>query len=238
MPLDFNRIPRQLTDIIKNVHLSHRFAKQIEHGISFEHSNWKLFEPSKFVYSFFTFNTLYEINWAETIRSERIWDNRRLDTVDKIKKFLQFIYQYKKTITLKEKYDENLSTDFLNRITNDSNIKRIDKSLPVQKTIRQNFEDAIHNYCNPNFVLDQTEHYKIIWFIYQVRNNIFHGSKTATEMIKGGQRERLLIYSNLILATNEMFFSVINENFGVPLSDGNELKENAQLNDTTIIRSN
>ena len=31
-------------------------------------TDWKLFEPSKFIYSYFTFNMIYEIDWIESPR--------------------------------------------------------------------------------------------------------------------------------------------------------------------------
>jgi len=50
---------------------------------------------------------------------------------------------------------------------------------------------------------------EIIGFIYQVRNNIFHGTKTTIEMADRNQRERLEIYSKILIATNELLFRVL-----------------------------
>ena len=43
-------------------------------------------------------------------------------------------------------------------------------------------------------------------FVYLVRNNIFHGTKTTIEMSDKNQRKRLEIYSNILIATNELLF--------------------------------
>ena len=47
---------------------------------------------------------------------------------------------------------------------------------------------------------------EILGFIYSVRNNIFHGTKTTIEMSDKNQRKRLDIYSNILIAVNELLF--------------------------------
>ena len=80
---------------LKSIDISRLFALRIEHGVSYENSEWKLFEPTTFIYSFFAFNMLYEIDWEESFQRDQIWDyrgRRELYTSDKIKKLLNFIY--------------------------------------------------------------------------------------------------------------------------------------------------
>ena len=42
----------ELQNKIKSIELSYLFAKNLKHGIN-ENDCWQLFEPSKFIYSFF-----------------------------------------------------------------------------------------------------------------------------------------------------------------------------------------
>lgn len=49
----------------------------------------------------------------------------------------------------------------------------------------------------------------IIRFVYMVRNNIFHGTKNTIEMSEVFQRKRLDIYSNIIIAINELLFKAL-----------------------------
>lgn len=48
-------------------------------------------------------------------------------------------------------------------------------------------------------------------------------------MIKGGQRERLLDYSHILIATIEMFYEILNLNFNYRLTSKFELDENVQI---------
>ena len=60
----------ELQNKIKSIELSYLFAKNLKHGIN-ETGDWKLFEPSRFIYSFFAFNMIYEINWELTFSKKR-----------------------------------------------------------------------------------------------------------------------------------------------------------------------
>ncbi len=83
---------KELESTLKSINISYLFAKNLEHGISYQRSNWELFEPSKFIYSFFTFNMLYEIDWEKTLHLKFIWDQRSENyTSDKIILLLKFI---------------------------------------------------------------------------------------------------------------------------------------------------
>ena len=45
-------------------------AKELRHGIKKE--SWSLFEPSKFVYAFFAFNSFYSIDWDESAKEQKL----------------------------------------------------------------------------------------------------------------------------------------------------------------------
>jgi hypothetical protein len=45
-------------------------ARELVHGV--KDSGWKLFEPSKFVYAFFAFNSFYSIDWEETKKQNQL----------------------------------------------------------------------------------------------------------------------------------------------------------------------
>lgn len=226
---------RKLESTLKSINISYLFAKNLEHGISYQRSNWELFEPSKFIYSFFTFNMLYEIDWKETIKRKFIWDARSKDyTSDKIILLLEFIHNHldnSSFISFYKKYDDKLSIiSNSNYIKPDSNIERKDRTnffRSNENSYLENFKSALRNIDNGNISIE--DHYKLIIFCYQVRNNIFHGLKKATEMIESGQRDRLLNYSQIILATIEMFFEILETKHNYRPATEDELKENAKV---------
>lgn len=54
---------------LRNLHL---ISKDFNHIIEYQPGSWKTFEPTKFVYSFFTFNTFYNYDWFKSIESNEL----------------------------------------------------------------------------------------------------------------------------------------------------------------------
>jgi len=203
-----------LEETLKSINISFLFAKQLDHGITDGEREWRLFEPTKFIYSFFTFNMLYEIDWKETLSRDRIWNAERKEyTSNKIVELLEFIYLESNQPDFR-KYYSGYDNEFSllkhsKNIRADKNINRIDTSIFSEEKLSylQNYRHAVRKIPGNDFSL--IDHYKLIIFTYQIRNNIFHGQKKAMTMIETGQRERLLDYSYIILTTIEMFFEIM-----------------------------
>ena len=53
-----------------DLYLLQEAACGVKHGI--RTSKWEVFEPTKFIYSYFAFNTFYSINWIESIKNKEI----------------------------------------------------------------------------------------------------------------------------------------------------------------------
>lgn len=75
-------IDEQLTDLYK----LHIVAKEWQHGI--KKTCWKIFEPSRFVYAFFAFNSFYSIDWEESVREGRLvkWATEQEETENQVDK--------------------------------------------------------------------------------------------------------------------------------------------------------
>ena len=50
----------------------HRDSASLEHAIRKYDDRWHEFLPSRFVYSFFTFNTLYSVDWEKSLRTGKL----------------------------------------------------------------------------------------------------------------------------------------------------------------------
>ncbi|HBH49003.1 MAG TPA: hypothetical protein DDX98_10200 [Bacteroidales bacterium] len=227
---------KSLKDTIKSIDISHLFAKNLKHGVSHHDSNWELFEPARFIYSFFAFNMLYEIDWKESLKRRKVWHSRSKKyghASNKMVLLLKFIYSKRGEKSFKEyysKYDGSLRLlDNSYQIVPDYNINRPDLNdfLVKEDSYVNNYRRSLKNLKDDKFSIQ--DHYKLLIFCYQIRNNVFHGLKKASEMIKSGQRERLVDYSNILIATKEMFFDIMEEEIGyLPANDDN-LKENAGI---------
>jgi len=222
----------ELQNKIKSIELSYLFAKNLKHGIN-ETGDWQLFEPSRFIYSFFAFNMIYEINWELTFPKKRLWDHRGLKTHTKIYYLLNFLYYDDEVEDFYLSYKEfgvisNLikNAQFINPDPNINSINRCSE-LEEKNSFLKNYLNAINKLENDNFW--QTEHYHLLALTYQIRNNIFHGYKTVGMMTLKEQRERLIDYTNIILTTLEQFFDLISKKYNYSRADKYELTENIKI---------
>ena len=202
---------------IENLYRLHYVTKRYDHIIGDKNGGWKLFEPSKFVYAYFAFNSFYNYDWDESLKEmqlipypETIVRNdteRKPYDSDKFKTFIDFVFS-KIEDSDKEhffkiimgKIDKQTLIDAISRITADPIIEEYQ---------RKNFKDEFKRLIETKEIKLKELKNDIVFFIYKVRNNIFHGTKNTIEMTEDCQRQRLNIYSNIIIAINEMLFKVL-----------------------------
>jgi len=212
----------------------HIAASSLQHGVKKE--SWSLFEPSKFVYAFFAFNSFYSFDWEESAKQERLvrwelqWDKNteRKSESQKIGEIRKFICstsvndslkndelaraKEELALTLSKKMGQYLEEDVpstlksLEGIVTDDNIGQAYKERFIIKfahllnaqLVGKEFNDALDT---------------ILKFVFQVRNNIFHGTKTVLQMMDQEQRIRLQVYTAILLSINEMLFEAIEKRF-------------------------
>lgn len=219
----------KVTDYLNSVEISHLFAKNYKHGVQ-SMGKWDLFEPTRFVYAFFAFNMLYAIDWLSTIKNSRLvyHKNNNDNTAKKqIKQLIQFIYNI----------NDNEFELALNKIDTNRELFRIVSSMNSDynsgrdnfrntgNTIAKDFLLASEKFSN-NEVLYEDDHFDLLQMSYAVRNNLFHGEKKAHQMKEQGHRNRLFHYANIILATNESFFEVMNNKYDYRRMEDWEIQNN------------
>lgn len=206
-------------------------AREIEHGVNT--GGWKLFKPSKFVYAFFTFNTLYSINWKSSKAKQILtpWELGKEAKTEsqKIREMRKYIYysSVRNDMSDEQKraakeavarvlkgYLESFmeSNDVLMELSNiktDGRINEGEKDRFIKNfSALASLRDTIPSGKKFNDAWDN-----ILSFVFAVRNNIFHGSKTVLDMLDSSQQKRLDIYTAVLLATNEMLFEAIERDF-------------------------
>lgn len=158
-----------------------------------------------------------EIN-CQTGKLESIGESKKMsrmvnfmvDSLDKVEvpiKLSNYLKRYlKKEIDCIQKE--------LEHILPDSRISELKKSSFIKKfTILYNGENK-----GKKFKDDLKDS---LYFIYLVRNNIFHGGKTIFNMMESGQRRRLEIYTSLLLSTTEILFESISNKFNWDIKEAN-----------------
>lgn len=199
---------------IKDLHKLHSVTKDFNHIIEYQPGSWKMFEPSKFIYSFFAFNTFYNYDWEASIANDKLTpfvDD--LSERQKFKKMIDFVFN---------NIHSDDTKDFINVIlqpnkkikprTKDELIKALEHITPdnrISESTIEDFKNAFKKLLETEKLVIGKLKNEIIPFVYNVRNNIFHGTKTTIDMADRKQRERLNIYSSILIATNSLLFKVL-----------------------------
>ena len=220
----------ELENKIRSIELSYLFARNLDHGVN-QKGEWKLFEPSKFIYSFFALNMIYEINWRSTLKAKKkLWYYGKVATHTKLYSLVEFLYTSSEFFDFYSEYKVfgslNSFIENSKKIENDPNIDSINncQMLKTKDSYLKNYIESINNLNNDTFgVID---HYNLLAFTYQIRNNIFHGEKTVGMMTLVDQRERLVDYTNVVLVTLELFFNILKKDFDYYRANNYELSDN------------
>lgn len=208
--------PNNFAEEIEDLYRLHYITKKYDHIVEYERGAWKLFEPSKFIYAYFAFNSFYNFDWEESLKKSRltgfpkkIEDGKEIEPSEsqKYKAMIDFIFSkvddndkelFLKMIKGKDAIDKTIET-----------ISRITPDIRITDSERENFKKEFENLLKSNEIKIGKLKNDIVRFVYMVRNNIFHGTKNTIEMSEVFQRKRLDIYSNIIIAINELLFKVL-----------------------------
>lgn len=219
-----NEIYDQLNDLYK-LQIA---ASEIRHGIMRE--QWRLFEPSKFVYAFFAFNSFYSIDWIRSADEQKLvkWELTGAQTggdtvaktesqkVSELRRFVSktiiddakvdFAKELSKKLIHYLGEDAQSTIEILKGITTDNNI---DEKRKAQFIIE--YEHLLRHELKGKKLNDALD--IVLKFSLSVRNNIFHGTKTVIDMMHKGQQDRLKVYTSILLAVNELLFDAIEIRF-------------------------
>jgi hypothetical protein len=187
----------------------HLVTKDFKHIIEYEPGSWKMFEPSKFIYSYFAFNTFYNFDWEASLKNNtltlfsKVLRNDKEEEPserNKFKTMIDFIFD---NTTPEERIE---FIHFIKRpnkkenpILNETIIRYIEGITPdkkISESDREDFKREFRKLIETENMLQGKIKNEIVGFIYLVRNNIFHGTKTTIEMSDKNQRKRRIIFQS------------------------------------------
>lgn len=225
------KINLESNDILYELHILHYFSVNQKHFLKIK-DNFRLFEPTKFVYSYFSFSTIFNYDWSKLLDKKDIVPHQKrkvfFDNGDykeheeyekiKIERYLNFIFDNISSKNRKE---------FIQKIMNNKTLEEIKKLIDSSKlkkndlnTLNKSFKYLVKDYSDSDGIeIFKRRIINITNIVGSVRNNIFHGSKGIIKMIETEQRDRLMFYSNFINSLNEQFFKVISDNVYIDLPD-------------------
>lgn len=208
-----------LKEQIDELYAVHYLCMNIDHGIQYSIKPWKLFIPSSFVYSFFTFNTIYSFDWLESFKHKKPteWkpeENHEGDLrfPSESKKFHGYIeFLYKK---LGEEFPALFHKYLSESLESVDNPRLILEGIALDNRIDQELSDSFQKHFGLVWEkkVQGKRHKdsikKIAYFVYRVRNNIFHGEKNTVQMMEDKQQKRLRIYSGILSCLSHLLFNV------------------------------
>ena len=198
-------------DKVGELRMVHFETVYLQHGIR-EGGDWRVYNPTHFMYVYSFFNTLYAIDWKSSIECGEIVSHPEGKyEKSKIGQMISFC-------TSDPLFRKKYKSIFLKIITNIFSEERIDRIIdtivPDTNPLGNIGNDEIYSLRSNVLSLFKGNFYRstiteIMKFIFCIRNNIFHGTKTLNTMLEAKQQTKLLLYSYFIIAVNQMLFSYL-----------------------------
>jgi len=205
---------------INQLYLMYYWARKLTYTTRDESNidNRGLLWSSSFIQAYYACETLCSIDWQATLNKSgmEVWDQESVESrnpTEALKAMLQFCYDL-------------LGSDAplkFNQLFTDE-IKSLDDPVAILNDIsadmyyfkeQQNFRSRFEQIRR---VADLTpdEHrdlvFRMVRFVYSVRDNVFHGYTLAIMMTQNVSLQmRLQIYSGLLLAVCELLFEVLEQ---------------------------
>ena len=213
-------LSKENTEILNQLHRLHFFTISKDHYLK-RVDKFEEFQPTKFIYSYFCFSTIFHYKWSDLKSYGQI---NKLDEDDKesfkIDQYLKFIFENisnENRIKFIENIKGQFSLDEINSMIDNSNISEVkNEKTSFKRSINYILKGYQNDPKNDVFI---NKIINIIRIIRDVRNNVFHGSKDILQMTESKQQERLLFYSNFINSINKQFFIVITNITNIQLLD-------------------
>lgn len=221
-----------IISFIKSLYIEFRTSKEYIHSVRRVHEDnsrrLEPYEPSMFIYSFFTFNSLYNIDWKKTQYKDfkEIIQHSGSSERSRIRRYISFIWLH---------HTDNPSIEFNRTFTQVIKQYLNEKGKPADiiEWIKCNMADFIYlpDVQNKNsnkfkeedirkftnILINSLEHRSLDFnsikdvtdIIYSIRCNLFHGAKEPEFFEERHQMERFVIYAAVLTAINQMYFNVI-----------------------------
>lgn len=168
----------------------------------------KPFIPTFFLYIYFTFNTIYTIDWENSPQDERLVEHRKSEERERINKMISFCFSDNQFV---EAFFPHFIEIMTMKISKEMIISSMDNIIAEGVEIDDKEKEKAKKACEyilskEGFSFQKGRHVKeFSTFIYKVRCNIVHGTK-LTVHADPGQKERILIYSYFLIAVQHMLF--------------------------------
>lgn len=203
---------------IRKLYALHEATIRFDHAIKEAgQTAWTDFTPSRFIYAFFTFNSIYSFDWEKSFEQKTAitWSTEGCERVpkeeDQFKAYLRYtasavgpdvpsIFGNELGCRLAA-YGMDQQTkdlDKVNLVNATKKLKNLGRQLPGEfkklASGKAKEKDFYPSAC------------ALFSFVYGVRCNLFHGRKNTVQLLDTSQQRRLLIYTAVLIAGNSLLF--------------------------------
>lgn len=207
---------QSLIDILYNAHCDN--SRQQYYAKRFRGQTISIMPLTPFVFEFFLFNSLYQVDWENSFVNGTL--SYHPDDYGESKQqaeFVKFIRTHarKKPADLYRAYEPLLylpkADGEWTKVTPDSRISVAQGESFFRKILE--FQTILEKCNTPDEMPTSNKVFELIdkarYFIYLVRNNIFHGSKSLGEAYETNQRKRIEVYDLFLKGLTSMFFLAV-----------------------------
>ncbi len=210
----------QVADFICQLHKMHQDNGQCTYYAKEQSEQLIPIMPvTPFVFEFFIYNSIYQVDWDDSLRTEGVKNHPRgLKEAEQQEKLEEFLKPYirKEPALLYEVFlpirnirDTTLEDDWL-EVSPDSRITAEEGKRFFRRL--QRLQALLSNAGQPDNFRVNDSLFELIgecrYYIYLVRNNIFHGSKVIGETYEEKQKRRIQIYLTFLRCMMSLFFLV------------------------------
>ena len=203
--------------------------------------DWILFEQTRFLYVFFSFNMMYNVDWEKSSKQLSLayhpsGPDSGVSETWKINEMVKFCCGRGKTKTgfLRQVF-EILATRHSSWDEIMDGMRGIEPDERITPRLINEFNDAL--YALGQDLFDYQNVHSILQLIYNVRCNIFHGLKTFELLAYDSQQKRrIIIYTDLLAAFIQVVFTRLDLDFQVRIDESSLRELYHQLPKSEAIR--
>jgi len=213
---------QEIGELIDVLHAVHVDNSQLQYfAEKYSGNRISIMPVTPFIYEFFLFNSLYQIDWETTQTEGKIsyYQEEECGETKKQRRFLSFLK------IRAEKFPENIYRAFepFIYIDTEGTWSIVNPDARITEALGKKFfndigrlKSLLSECRTPADMPSSKKTFDILnnctYFIYLVRNNIFHGSKGLNEVYESNQKRRIEIYDLFLKSLTSLFFLLSGKN--------------------------
>lgn len=218
---------RNINNLINDLHHAHLDNSKQQYVARRSGRDVSIMPVTSFVFEFFLFNSIYQVDWIKTKEDDKliyhlrnISDSNQKCTLSEPQQqriFFKFIkiHAKEKPGDLYRAFEPLIylpkTTGTWTEVVPDARITKEQGKSFFQKIYQ--LQEILKSCESPSQMITTKKIFKLIesscYYIYLVRNNIFHGSKTLGHIYEENQKRRIEVYDLFLKGLNSLFFLAV-----------------------------